>query len=291
MTILVFGGSGMLGQALIAQASARGMDAIGASRHGSDLVVDIYQAEAVFAIIEAANPRLVINCAANTDLKACEADPGQAYMVNCRAVAVMAAACRARDIPFIHVSTDHYYVGDGAISHAENAPVTLVNEYARTKYAGEAMALVWEKALVVRTNVTGFRGWRGRPTFIEWGLNVIKRDEPVTLFDDVFSSTIDAASLSAAILDLTSLDHAKRILNIASRNVVSKKDFLCRLAQKLGKSLDGASVGSGAGLKPPRANSLGLDVSQAEALLGRALPDTDQVIDNLLKEYETADAV
>ncbi len=63
----------------------------------------------------------------------------------------------------MQISTDHYFCGQGDLKHDESAPVTLLNEYARTKYAGEAFALTNPEACVIRTNVVGFRGWEVRP--------------------------------------------------------------------------------------------------------------------------------
>jgi dTDP-4-dehydrorhamnose reductase len=163
--------------------------------------------------------------------------------------------------------------------HNETAPVQLVNEYARSKYAGEAASLDLANALVVRTNFTGPRGWP-QPTFFEWAADSLRGHLPMTLFDDYFTSTIDAAALARALFDLIQ-KKAAGLLNVASRQVASKKQFVEALARAMSIDLDRATSGSVKNLSVPRAESLGLDVSRAEAILGYALPDLTSVAASL----------
>lgn len=291
MTVLVFGATGMLGQAVLKEARLRGLHAIGAARRSGDIQVDVRNGDAVVAAIREARPDFIVNCAAITDLNACEAGPGDAYLVNARAASYMASAANQLGVRYIHVSTDHFFTGDGAAKHDEQAPVTLVNEYARTKFAGEFFAATARNHLIVRTSVTGLRGWAERPTFIEWAFDAITSGAPMTLFHDFFTSTIDARALAAIMMDLANLPQAQGIINVGARNIVSKRAFLRRFAHALGYSLDAAPSASVMSLTPRRAESLGLDVAHAEALLGRSLPEVDEVVLSLAREFEAAHAV
>jgi dTDP-4-dehydrorhamnose reductase len=284
MRLLIFGATGMLGQALMCEAKDRGVATTGVARVAADRAADLKDAATIQASIDEAAPTDVINAAAMIDLDGCERDPAAAYMVNARAVALLAEACRARSIHFVHISTDHFFTGDGARKHDENAPVRLVNEYARSKYAGEAFALAQSDTLVIRTNVTGLRGWPGRPTFFEWAADALQRRAPLSLFDDFFTSTIDSGSLAAAILSLVERK-AAGLLNVASREVANKKHFVEALAREMGISLDWATSESVAGLAVKRAESLGLDVARAETILGHPLPDVAEVAANLVATW------
>jgi hypothetical protein len=76
---------------------------------------------------------------------------------------------------------------------------------------------------------------------------------------------------------------ATGLLNLASRESVSKADFIAALAQAGGYDAQLARrVPRPARQRPRRANAMGLDVSRAEALLGRALPGAAEVIDALV---------
>jgi len=285
MKIAVLGATGLLGQELMRESGARGFAATGIARSGTDIDVDVTCADALRTALDAIEPELVINAVADVNLARCEREPGAAYVVNAGVAATLADYCAAHGTALLQISTDHYYTSDGDRLHAEDAPVQLVNEYARTKYAGEAFALTHARSLVLRTNIVGFRGWRDRPTFVEWAIGALKAGDDMTLFDDFFTSSIDVPTFSAAALELTQRG-AQGVLNVAAREAASKAGFVLALARELGLPTSRCRVGA----LPTRDNvrraeSLGLDVTRAENLLGYALPDTASVIRSLAAHY------
>ena len=186
----------------------------------------------------------------------------------------------------VQVSTDHFFTGDGARPHAEDSPVALINEYARSKYAGEAFARTLPGSLVIRTNITGFRGWPGQPMFAEWAVDAILGRKPLKLFDDFYTSTIDVDAFSRLLFELVDLE-AAGLINLASQTVSSKLQFIRELAAALGVQLDWAQVSSVRDLPTARAESAGLDVGKAERLLGRSLPTLQDVCGALVSQYRT----
>lgn len=285
MTLLVLGSTGMLGQALMAEAAARGQNAVGVARRGAERSCDLTDADALADLFAATSPTLVVNCAALTDLARCEADPAAAFAVNAHAVALLAERCRVHSARLVQVSTDHFFTGDGRAAHDEAAVPRLVNDYARSKFAGEAFALSLPDALVLRTNVTGPRGWEGKPTFAEWLIGAIERDEPLTLFDDYFTSTLDSRGFARACFALMDRK-ASGLLNLASSQIASKLEFATALASRMGRDLARARAGSVRSLAPRRAESAGLDVRKAETLLGCRLPGLADVVDALVTEKQ-----
>jgi dTDP-4-dehydrorhamnose reductase len=265
----------MLGQALSREASQRGITLYGAARRGCDYSVDLADGPQIAGLIKMISPDTVINAAALTSLDACEQSPGEAYLVNGRAVSWMAEACRSLGCYLVQISTDHYFTGHGNLPHDEDAKICLVNEYARTKYAGEAFAMTVSGALVIRTNMTGRRGWP-QPTFYEWVIGSLRGRAQMSLFEDYFTSTIDAGTLSRAIFDLIG-KQVSGVLNVASRQVASKKAFVEEVSRALRLELDFVPK-SVRTLAVLRAESSGLDVSRAEAILGYALPDLRAVV-------------
>ena len=278
---LALGATGLVGQTFMVEAASRFGEVVGAARQGADLTVDLCDATALCQILERQKPNLVVNVAALTTFDVCERDPSLAYLLNARAVAIMAEYCTREDILLLQISTDQFYTGDSYALHDEEAPVRLINEYARSKYAGEQHACVAPKSLVIRTNVTGWRRWKDRPTFIEWTIDLLNKGERITAFDDYFTSTIDSSSLARAAINL-SLDGYRGLFNVACREVSSKKTFITQLAKKLGFGVTNIVEGSVGLLGTNRAESCGLAVSKAERALGYRLPDAGQVIDVLL---------
>lgn len=284
----MLGSTGLLGQALRREARHRRVPALAVARGEScGLAFDLTDELSLKTLFERAQPQLVINAAANTRLDDVERRPGEAYLVNTRLPALAARLCALHGAKFIHVSTDHYFTGRDNRLHDEQAAVTLVNEYARGKYAAEALVLAaCPDALVVRTNLVGLRGWAGQPTFAEWAAEQLRGGAPFPAFTDMWTSSIDADTLAAAIFDLAA-GNASGVLNVASRRSASKLEFIRSLAGALG--LDAAlaqpaSVASLAGT--PRANALGLDVRRAEALLGRRLPELEEVTHALSAPFQ-----
>lgn len=285
MSVLVLGSTGLLGQALMKEASRRGINASGVARTNADICLDISDANRLEDIVKENKPEIIINTVAMTSLDECEKHPDRAYITNSRPAAILADLCTGSRIYLVQISTDHYYTGDGSAKHGEQCPVRFVNEYARTKYIAEIFALGCPNSLVVRTNIVGFRNKAGQPTFLEWVLASLRSNSQMTLFEDFYTSSIDVGHFSEALFDLIP-QRLGGILNVASSEVANKRQFIEKLAVRLGFSLENTKNGSVRSIKNvARAESLGLDVKKAEALLGYRLPTLDQVIDRLASEY------
>ncbi|MCH7504615.1 sugar nucleotide-binding protein [PVC group bacterium] len=287
MDILITGSTGMLGQALMKESQQRHFQTTGLASKNTDLNIDITDTDILVKKLKDIRPQVIINAAAIVSHKRCEENPEQATNTNAKAVSVLAEIAKDIGCYFIQISTDHFFTNDKDRKHDEDHPVTLLNEYARTKYEGEKFALENPQALVVRTNIVGFRNFTPQqPSFIEWIIMNRKNRQPITLFDDYFTSSIDITTFVCILFDLFKQRPHGR-LNIASQQVSSKKEFIEELCHEFQFDLDGAITGSVKTLQTPmRAESLGLDVSQAESLLGCSLPDRHQVIANLQIEYK-----
>ncbi|MEQ8283359.1 MAG: sugar nucleotide-binding protein [Parvibaculum sp.] len=283
MKTLVLGSTGLLGQEMAREVRRRGHLLREAARCGATIALDIADDGALDAVLAAEAPDLVVNCAALTDIETCERDPLSAWRTNARPLAALALWSRRTGGRLIHISTDQYYSGGGAVAHDEKAPVSFFNEYARSKFAGEAFALTAANTLVLRTSIVGIRGWE-RPTFAEWAIDVAANDRPATVFSDAYTSSIDVIAFARAALDMVDA-RATGLFNLAAKEVYTKEDFVREIARQLGTPLTAATAGSVRTLDTRRADSLGLDVRRAETLLGNALPGLAQVVASVLRQY------
>jgi dTDP-4-dehydrorhamnose reductase len=282
MRILILGGTGLLGRALCAEAKRRGNEPLSAARSHADYALDLCEEDSLASVLGGARPDMVINAAALVELAACEADPVRADHINARPARVLARWSNETGRPFVHISTDHLFDGDGDAKHDEQAALVLCNAYARSKYAAEQHALGAPNALVVRTSIAGFHpDGRG---FVQWALDSLQSRKSLTLFDDFYGSTIDTQCFSAALFDLIEQKQVG-LINLASRDVSSKKEFILGLAEAAGITVDGVKTGSVSALVPRRARSLGLDVKLAEQNLGYALPGGAEVCANLVTQW------
>lgn len=270
-TWLVTGATGLLGMELVTQLRERGERVTGLARSGSDVDVDLTDLSSFNAALHSIAPDVVVNCAALVDLAACEADAKAAHAINARPASLLSVWASETGKPFVQVSTDHYFDGDGPARHDEGAQMTILNAYAASKLAGEMLAATSPHALILRTNFCGARKGFGR-----WALDALKGGGPVGLFTDYYTSTMEVGQCAAALIDLVEAG-ARGTLNLAARESASKYQFVTALAEALGWPLN-AVKSSAASIEPRRAMSCGLDVSRAEALLGRSLPTLDETV-------------
>ena len=100
MRLLVTGSKGQVGWELQHRGVNRGMTVIGV-----DLPeIDIADKAAVDKLVEDVGADLVVNAAAYTAVDAAEEDAAVAFQVNRNGPANLATACRAGNIPLIHIS-------------------------------------------------------------------------------------------------------------------------------------------------------------------------------------------
>ena len=283
---MVLGSTGMLGQALVQELSKRKKKVIGLARKNADISIDITDHAQLISAIETIKPDVIINTVAIVNLAYCQNNAKQCYLINAKPSWILSNCCTTNNVKYVYISTDHFFSGDKDRRHSEDADINLCNVYAMTKYMGEEYALLNENALAVRTNIVGFRHNKAAPTFVEWIIQALNSGEAIALFDDYYTSSIDVKTFSKALCDLIT-NNAKGLINLASRQVVSKKMFIQAFADKIQLPLKNVTSGSVTDIADgiERNESLGLDVTLAETILDYPLPTLADVIDNLAIVY------
>jgi dTDP-4-dehydrorhamnose reductase len=159
--ILVFGGSGQLGQELSRLSSARGIP-LTALAHAQ---VDIADPAAVAVALARHAPALVINAAAYTKVDFAEVEIEQARVANQIGPGVLADHCNTMDLPLVHISTDYVFDGTKPTPYLETDPARPINAYGKTKAAGDdAVRDRLARHVIIRT------GW----VYGEFGRNFLK---------------------------------------------------------------------------------------------------------------------
>lgn len=290
--ILVTGASGLLGINL-AQEMISEHEIVGVDRGKlvnapfKVLKVDLLDSGAVDYIIDSAQPEWLINCAALADLDACEANPELACRLNIDLPAQMAKACKARDISFVHISTDAVFDGrkDGFYNE-EDLPDPL-GVYSRTKLDGECAVLSEdENAIVVRVN---FYGWSlgGRRSLAEFFFNNLIDNKTVSGFTDVIFCPI-LANDTARVLVKMLKKKLSGLYHLVGPQAMSKYQFGLEIARRF--NLDESNISPksilSSTLVAPRAHNLRLSTHKLSTDLGESLPEFSTGLEEFYTQYQ-----
>lgn len=144
---LVVGAGGMLGRDLVALAPA-GVAVEARTR----AQLDVADADAVAAALDAVQPDWLVNASAYTQVDQAEREPDAAMRMNGDAVARLGTLCAARGVAIAHFGTDYVFAGQGTRPWREGDACAPLNVYGRSKRAGEeGLAASGARALVLRT--------------------------------------------------------------------------------------------------------------------------------------------
>lgn len=98
---------------------------------------DIADEKAMRAVLTAAEPDVVVNAAAFTDVDACETQKELAFRVNAEGPRNLAILCKDLDIPLMHISTDYVFDGEKSEPYNEEDEPHPLSVYGRSKLQGE----------------------------------------------------------------------------------------------------------------------------------------------------------
>lgn len=133
-SILVFGGSGQLGQCLQQVAQQRGISNI---VFLPEEQANILNPEVLRATFEQHRPTYIINCAAYTAVDKAEDEVDIARKVNRDGVENLARLCGEYNTTLLHVSTDFVFAGTGHQPLTETDAAEPISVYGLTKLEGE----------------------------------------------------------------------------------------------------------------------------------------------------------
>jgi len=234
MNILVTGANGQLGNEIriVSQGSS--------DRYIFTDVdeLDITNRDAVMDFVTDNNIKVVVNCAAYTNVDKAEDDEKTAELINAQAVEYLALACRANHAMLIHISTDYVFGGnEGNTPKKETEPVNPTGAYGRTKLHGEQA--IWKVGcnyLIIRT------AW----LYSEFGNNFVKtmrkltaeRDKLNVVFDQIGTPTyaFDLANVIFKIIEERRYDELEGVYHFSNEGVISWYDFakeICELSSNV----------------------------------------------------------
>ena len=230
MTWLILGGSGQLGIALSEELGSRGI----IFRALSHQELDITKEPIVRDLIGSLAPKVIINCAAWTDVDGAEANEEMAFLVNSQGVENLAKAAKACGAKFVHISTDYVFSGNSNQSWKKTDLKQPISAYGRSKASGEdkAMVVYSHRTYIIRT------AWLYSP----WGKNFVKtiarkalENEPVKVVNDQCGQPTSATELANRIIELILSSAKPGIYHVTNSGKASWFDFAQEIYRLLGK--------------------------------------------------------
>lgn len=268
--VVVTGANGLLGTSLVKY--LEGSLTLAAIPRGTDLSesVDCNQ------ILESLRPNTIINLAALTNVDECESFPIKATRINADIVQNLSHWAKNNQARLIQISTDMVYDSPGLNREDQ---VKIVNEYAKSKLAGEVHASECN-GLVLRTNFFGHSENPQRKSFSDWLLESFEKKLPLKLLTDVEFSPLNIRTLCRVIGSVLDSD-VSGVFNLGAKGFLSKRDFAYRLADLYGFDIRAHSVDvtlRELALKAPRPQFMAMNVEKFESTFKIALPSLEEEI-------------
>ncbi len=214
--ILITGGTGMLGRALVREWTGRAiLFPVGPEQF------DVRDAAAVGDAVRRVAPQTIVHAAAYTNVDGAESHVAECSAVNDRGtahVAVAAAACGAR---LVYVSTDYVFDGRKCTPYLEDDATCPLNVYGKSKLAGEEHARGVPSHLIVRTQ--GLFGRDGK-SFVGAILDAAAAGRAISVVADVTTGVTYADDLARAIRLLLDAG-AEGTYHVANSGAVVWADF------------------------------------------------------------------
>jgi dTDP-4-dehydrorhamnose reductase len=195
--LLILGGSGMLGTEVIRSAKLHGLNFLAPT----SAELDVRKKTAVEGFVKQHNPRWIINCSAWTNVEGAEEFQEEALALNATAVKDIVEVASSNNSHLIHISTDYVFDGAKGAPYAEADSPNPINQYGRSKAAGESAILGSDLSTyyIVRTSwLYGVSGKNFVKTMVRKALN----KETAAVVEDQFGSPTSARDLAEGIIEI-----------------------------------------------------------------------------------------
>ena len=236
--ILITGSNGLLGQKIIFGLLNNNEVEIIATSLGENRMphtngyvyetLDITKKEQIENAVIKHQPDVIINTAAMTNVDACETQKEECWAQNVLAVEYFANAItslkkqsNAKDIHFIHLSTDFIFDGENG-PYKEDDTANPLSYYALSKNESEkilfASSIRWS---IVRTClVYGIVHRMSRSNIVLWAKDALTKGTKINVVDDQFRSPTLAEDLAQGCI-LSALKGVTGVFNISGKNTMS----------------------------------------------------------------------
>ena len=218
--VLVIGKNGMLGTELYEILNNNASYII----KGTTLEdLDICNQSQVIEIVSDFEPNYIINCAAYTNVDACESNTELANNINGYAIKNLAEAANSVNATLIQISTDYVFNGNLPLDqiYTEDMETEPVNAYGVSKLIGEENAKIAKKYYILRTAWLYGNG----KNFVRTMLNLSKTHDEINVVSDQFGSPTSTTTLCEIIEQILEKEPKYGIYHATNEGFISWYDF------------------------------------------------------------------
>jgi len=217
--ILIAGGTGTLGSALVRACATRGLRAVAVSRPQ----LDITNRDDIRRVIRRWRPWAVVNAAGYVRVDDAEVHRDACWRLNTVAAEQLAAEAASHGARYVTLSTDLVFDGQQSRPYVESDIANPLNAYGESKRtAEERVQACVDDALIVRS--AAFFGPADRHNFLTRTLREVSAGREILAAEDIVVSPTYVPYLADAILDLL-IDGERGIWHLVNRGCVSWADF------------------------------------------------------------------
>ena len=244
--------------------------------------IDITDRAATLKGLDGQRPNLIVNAAAFVDVERCETDPEMAWSVNAVGAQNLALSARNLDCDLVYISTDYIFDGESDSDYDEVAEPRPVNQYGRSKLAGERLSLqVCPRTYSVRS------AWlfgHAPNNYVQRVLDAADRDGVVHMPADQVESPTYTVHLAELIADLITTG-AYGVYHATSVGACTRPQFARFVLDQAGRrekveTIDPANMQRLA-RRPARAV---LDCRLVQLVTGRTLPSWQQGVKAFMQD-------
>lgn len=226
-------------------------------------------------------PDIIINCAAHTQVDACETDEERAYQINAAGPYHLSLAANEVDAVLVHISSDYVFDGKKEGAYVEGDPYNPQSVYGKTKLEGEELVRkTAHRYFIVRTE------WlygEGR-NFVNTMLKLSETNDSVRVVNDQYGGPTSVEEV-VKVIDLLCHSEKYGTYHATCEGVCSWAEFTEKIFELCGKSTKVIQVTTeeyGAAAKRP-ANSV-LENKKLKETFGYQMADWEDALKKYLKD-------
>lgn len=228
--LIITGCNGQLGKAMNAQLAGSGeYECI-----NTDVAeLDITNIDAVMKLAREVKPYAIVNCAAHTNVNACESQQDLAYKINAIGPRNLSIAAREMGAKMFQISTDYVFSGNTTEHYRELDEVNPMSAYGRTKLYGEKFVKEFaDRYFILRTAWLYGEG----KNFAKTMLMLSEKNDKVQVVNDQFGTPTYAMDLAKAIAYLLPTENYGTF-HATSEGECSWADFAKEIFRLAGKQM------------------------------------------------------